>query len=273
MLNTIRRIYAKGLNKSKLLKLRLSYDYNEILEAQDKLYSELGFDRSASLLLLDGIYNSHPKVQVLVSEHHALFGALSLKGDVMSVLEIGTYAASCTKLLSILFPGAQITTIDLPDDDPIFSQTYDRDDSEGRTLFINDRNQVIQTCENVTFVQQNSLQLLHKKDEKFDLIWVDGAHGYPVVAMDIVNSLACLSREGFMFIDDVWIDRSKNDPNYRSIGAYESILALKNAGLIEFDLVPKRIEFPHGKGHMKKYIARVNHSDAVKVNVKATVKV
>jgi predicted O-methyltransferase YrrM len=273
MFTMIRRIYAKGLSKARLLKLRLSYDYNEILGAQDKLYSELGFDRNASLLLLEGIYNTHPKVQVLVSEHHALFGALSLKGNVKSVLEIGTYTASCTKLLSILFPGAQISTIDLPDNDPIFRQTYDRGDSEAMAQFIDERNQVIQTCQNVTFVQQNSLQLLHKKDERFDLIWVDGAHGYPVVAMDIVNSLACLSKEGFMFIDDVWLNRSENDPNYRSIGAYESIVALKNAGLIEFDLVPKRIEFPHGEGHMKKYIARVIHSDAAKENVKAAVKV
>ena len=273
MFNLIRRIYAKGLSKARLLKLRLSYDYNEILGTQNKLYSELGFDRNASLLLLEDIYNTHPKVQVLVSEHHALFGALSLKGNVKSVLEIGTYAASCTKLLSILFPASQISTIDLPDNDPIFSQTYGRGDSEARARFIDERNQLIQTCENVTFVQQNSLQLLHKKDEKFDLIWVDGAHGYPVVAMDIVNSLACLSKEGFMFIDDVWVSRSRNDPNYRSIGAYESILALKNAGLIEFDLDPKRIEFPHGEGHMKKYIACVIHSDVAKANVKATVTV
>jgi len=189
------------------------------------------------------------------------------------VLAIGTYAAESTKLSSVLFLGAQISTINLPDNDPIFSQTYGRGDSEARARFIDERNQLIQTCENVTFVQQNSLQLLHKKDEKFDLIWVDGAHGYPVVAMDIVNSLACLSKEGFMFIDDVWVSRSINDPNYRSIGAYESIVALKNAGLIEFDLVPKRIEFPHGEGHMKKYIARVIHSDVAKANVKATVKV
>lgn len=189
------------------------------------------------------------------------------------MLAIGTYAAESTKLSSVLFLGAQISTINLPDNDPIFSQTYGRGDSEARARFIDERNQLIQTCENVTFVQQNSLQLLHKKDEKFDLIWVDGAHGYPVVAMDIVNSLACLSKEGFMFIDDVWVSRSINDPNYRSIGAYESIVALKNAGLIEFDLVPKRIEFPHGEGHMKKYIARVIHSDVAKANVKATVKV
>ena len=65
------------------------------------------------------------------------------------------------------------------------------------------------------------------------------------------------NKKGLMFIDDVWIDRSQNDSNYRSIGAFESILALKNAGLIDYALIPKRIEFPHGEGHLKKYIARV----------------
>ena len=112
-------------------------------------------------------------------------------------------------------------------------------------------------------MQKNSLQLTNSKFSKFDLIWVDGAHGYPIVAMDIVNSLSSLERNGFMFIDDVWKNRSQNDFHYRSIGAYESILALKNAGLIEFNLVPKRIEFPHGKGHMKKYIAYVKHSENI----------
>ena len=70
-----------------------------------------------------------------------------------------------------------------------------------------------------------------------------------------------------MFIDDVWKDKSKNESHYKSVGAYESILALKNAGLIEFNLVPKRIEFPHGKGHMKKYIAHVIHSENIKIQL------
>tara|TARA_B110001450_G_C17597948_1_gene471657 strand:- start:152 stop:1012 length:861 start_codon:yes stop_codon:yes gene_type:complete len=271
MLNMIIRLIYKVLNKIKLIKLRWFYDDHKIIAEQNKLFLELGFDRSAALNLLHDIYKSYPSTQVLLSEHHALFGSLSLRGGVLSVLEIGTYSASCTKLLSVLFPNAVITTIDLPDEDPIFSETYDRSNLERRTQFINDRNKVLNSCENVRFLQKNSLHLLHKKDEKFDLIWVDGAHGYPVVAMDIANALACLSTEGFMFIDDVWIDRSKNDPNYRSIGAYESIVALKNAGLIEFNLVPKRIEFPHGQGHMKKYIARVIHSDVAKSQVKSTV--
>ena len=52
------------------------------------------------------------------------------------------------------------------------------------------------------------------------------AHGYPVIAMDIINSLGCLASDGRMFVDDVWTNRTKNDANYRSIGAYESLLGL-----------------------------------------------
>ena len=254
-------ISQRVLNRLKLFKLRFSYDYQDILIEQNNLYAEIGLNREKALESLVGIYADHPEFEVLRSEHHTLFAALGLKHKIKSILEIGTYTASCTKLLSILYPDAEIVTMDLPDDDPIFSQTYDRDNNDERLKFISERNSLIDSCANVTFVQQNSLQLTHKRDSKFDLIWVDGAHGYPMIAMDIVNSLSCLAKDGFMFIDDVWIDRSKNDPNYRSIGAYESILALKKAELIEFYLVPKRIEFPHGKGHLKKYIARVNHID------------
>lgn len=253
------RLIHRVVTSLRLSWLKLSYNYDELALAQNSLFADLGFDRGAALDLLRDVYDLHPSTHTLLSEHHTLFSALSIKGRVCSVLEIGTYSASCTKLLSVLFPDAAITTVDLPDDDPVFSETYDRGDREKRANFINERNKILATCENVKFVQKNSLHLLHQRDKKYDLIWVDGAHGYPVVAMDILNSLACLSKEGSMFIDDVWVDRSDNDPNYRSVGAYESVLALKDAGLINFALIPKRIEFPHGKGQMKKYIARVVH--------------
>ena len=255
------------INRLKLLKLRLSYDFQEILTKQNNLYADIGLDREKALKSLIGIYIDYPEFKVLRSEHHTLFAAISLNHRIKSILEIGTYSASCTKLLSILFPDAEIVTMDLPDNDPIFRQTYDRDKKDERQKFIRERNSLIDSCDNVTFLQQNSLQLTQNKFSKFDLIWVDGAHGYPIIAMDIVNSLSCLEKNGFMFIDDVWTRRSKKESNYKSIGAYESILALKNADLIKFNLVPKRIEFPHGKGHMKKYIAYVEHSENVKASL------
>lgn len=259
-------ISERVINKLKLFKLRFSYDFQNILIKQNTLYAHIGLDRDKALKSLIGIYIDYPEFKVLRSEHHTLFAAISLKHRIKSILEIGTYSASCTKLLSILYPEAEIVTVDLPDDDPIFKQTYDRDKKDERQNFVRERNRLIDSCVNVTFLQQNSLELMHNKFSKFDLIWVDGAHGYPIIAMDIVNSLSCLEKNGLLFIDDIWKSRSKNESHYRSIGAYESILALKNAGLIEFNLVPKRIEFPHGKGHMKKYIAHVEHSENVKSN-------
>ena len=49
----------------------------------------------------------------------------------------------------------------------------------------------------------NSVKLIGEKD-KFDLIWVDGAHGNPIVTIDIINSLNILNAEGLIMCDDVW---------------------------------------------------------------------
>ena len=262
-----KKIYTKIFNKIKLFFLRQTYDFKKIENEQNNLYKKIGYDREAAIKVLDTLYTNNPHTRVLVSEHHLLFAAESLLNNTNSILEIGTYTGSCTKLLSVLFPTSEITTYDLPDNDPIFAETYERDDEEKRALFINQRNALLASCKNVDFIQKNSLLLpFNSKKNKFDLIWVDGAHGYPVVAMDIMNSLTCLSSGGSMFVDDVWTKRSSNDPNYRSIGAYESILALKHSQLINFELIPKRIEFPHGEGFMKKYIARITHSEYSKNN-------
>jgi len=248
----------------KLAILRLKYDYEALEEQQNKIFRSIGFDRMEALELLTAKYKEFPETEDLMSEHHALFAATSLSRDVKTVLEIGTYSASCSKLLSVLFPRAQITTIDLPDDDPVFSDTYGRDEEQSRLDFIERRNKILDSCVNVNFEQKNSLELLFNKKDKYDFIWVDGAHGYPIIAMDIVNAVSHLGRDGLIFIDDVWLKTSSDDANYKSTGAFESITELKRAGIIDFWLIPKRISFPHGKGSLKKYIAKVKHSDFTK---------
>tara|TARA_B100000035_G_scaffold305552_1_gene306517 strand:+ start:259 stop:1041 length:783 start_codon:yes stop_codon:yes gene_type:complete len=255
----IRSLFYKIINKIRKAILWISYDYENLLKKQIILYGEIDLDRINAEKIIKKKYKEFPEITDLASEHHLLFSAVSLKNDTETILEIGTYTGSCTKLFSILFPQSKICTIDLPDDDPLFGGTYDRNSEEKLSHFIKKRNALINSCKNVQFLQKNSLEL-YKTDDKFDLIWVDGAHGYPVVAMDIINSLGCLSKNGRMFIDDVWTNRKTNDPHYKSIGAYESLISLKHAGLVEFFLIPKRIEFPHGKGHLKKYIAYVKHS-------------
>ena len=49
-----------------------------------------------------------------------------------------------------------------------------------------------------------SLNLINS-NEKYDLIWIDGAHGYPTVTIDIINSLKLINNDGLIICDDVYI--------------------------------------------------------------------
>ncbi len=251
------KIVNKISEKLEDLYLSFSYNHADLEKNQNKIFNGIGLNREDALNKIDKIYNENPETQDLASEHHLLFAALSDSKNIGKILEIGTYNASCTKLLSILFPNSLITSIDLEDDDPIFLATYDRNNKDVLTKFIEKRNEILEGCQNVDFIQKNSASLVNDRNKEYDLIWVDGAHGYPMVAIDIINSLANLAQNGQMFVDDIWTKRSKSDSNYRSIGAFETLCALKDAGLVEIDLIPKRIKFPHGKGSKKKYIAHV----------------
>ena len=41
----------------------------------------------------------------------------------------------------------------------------------------------------------------HKK--KYDLIWIDSAHGYPVVCIDIINSLHLINEKGIIMAKEL----------------------------------------------------------------------
>ena len=45
----------------------------------------------------------------------------------------------------------------------------------------------------------NSVNLLNHK-KSYDLIWIDGAHGYPVVCIDIINAITKLIRDGGLYM-------------------------------------------------------------------------
>ena len=91
------------------------------------------------------------------------------------------------------------------------------------------------------FREVNSLEL-SKWEERFDLIWIDGAHGYPVVAMDVINSFRLASENGYVLIDDLRITGSDSHRMYKSVGGFESLQALVEAKLIpSFYLFYKRL--------------------------------
>jgi predicted O-methyltransferase YrrM len=101
----------------------------------------------------------------------------------------------------------------------------------------------------------NSIALVNFENNEYDLVWIDGAHGYPVVALDIINAYRITRNHGLILVDDVWLNKKDNDAIYSSVAAYETLLAIKDANLVDsFRLFFKRIGGKHNIKRERKYI-------------------
>lgn len=183
----------------------------------------------------------------MYSEHLLIFAAISIHSSLKpkKILEIGTHDGRCASALAQLFPESEITTLDLKDDDSIFVNTYGRNNDETHKAFVKARNNRVSQFKNLNFIQTNSLNLSNWTESKFDLIWIDGAHGYPVVCCDITNSIRLLEKDGIMMCDDVWKKTKKNDEMYSSTATWQTLQAFQQAGLLTNTLFKKRIGFRH----------------------------
>ena len=104
----------------------------------------------------------------------------------------------------------------------------------------------------------NSLKLCIS-NKKYDLIWIDGAHGYPGVCIDIINSLRLINSNGIILCDDVYINRIVSDKMYNSIAAYEVLTELKKEEIIDFNLIYKRLDLKNNSNEKnRKFIAIFN---------------
>ena len=227
------------------------YKYPEKLRYQDliKTYKEcnLKHNRNTNIKYLDNVleslgFNKYNEMDGLYSEHLIIFAALA-KSDykINNILEIGTHNGRTSSILSKLFPKANITTIDLEDNDPIFKNTYNR--NTNFKLFIKNRNKLISQQKNINFLQINSLKLSIAKNNipEQDLIWVDGAHGYPIVSADITNSIKLMNNKSILMCDDIWMKTRKNDNMYISNAGYETLLSFEKAKIIKTYFFRKRI--------------------------------
>ena len=232
----------------------LNYERKQLLNKLNVCLSELNFP----------LYNENIG---MYSEHLLLFTAISnLSKKTYRILEIGTYDGRTSCILTKLFPDSEITTIDLKDNDPIFKETYNR--SKNLKSFINNRNSLIKSYPNIHFIQGNSLELTFSENlYNQDLIWIDGAHGYPVVTSDITNCLRLLNKDGILLCDDVWKDLKKVDKVYKSIATFETLNAFAKSGFVTNKFFKKRI----GKrfNNMNKYISltKVNKNKSNKNNL------
>jgi predicted O-methyltransferase YrrM len=221
------------------------YNQNFFENDQNDIFKYFGLNREEGikkLTLIKKDIDFKSRGSEMSSEHEVLFSSLSLSKNksIADILEIGTFDGFNALLLSNLFPNSNIDTIDLPENDDDFINFYNRKDNMSK--FIQDRNIILSKNKNINFFPLNSLKLLNHK-KKYDLIWIDGAHGYPMVCIDIINSLHILKENGLILCDDVFLELNQNnsDTMYSSIATYETLNELKKQNLVNFRLVYKRL--------------------------------
>lgn len=221
------------------------YNQNFFEKEQNDIFKYFGLNREKGikkLTLIKKEFDFKSRDSGMSSEHEVIFSSLSLSKNksITDILEIGTFDGFNALLLSNLFPNSNIDTIDLPENDDDFINFYNRKNNISK--FIQDRNIILSKNKNINFFPFNSLKLLNHK-KKYDLIWIDGAHGYPVVCIDIINSLHILKENGLILCDDVFLglNQSNSDTMYSSIATYETLNELKKQNLVNFRLVYKRL--------------------------------
>ena len=248
LLNNLARphkIPKKILNKLNYYFSYKKYNQNFFEKEQNETFKHFGLNRQEGIKKLTLIKNNLDfklRNSEMSSEHEVIFSSLSLNKNkkFTDILEIGTFDGFNSLLLSNLFPNSNIDTIDLPETDDDFINFYDRKDNISK--FIQDRNIILSKNKNINFFSLNSLKLFNYK-KKYDLIWIDGAHGYPMACIDIINSLHILKENGLILCDDVYLklNQSNLDKMYSSIATYETLNELKKQNLINFRLVYKRL--------------------------------
>ena len=257
------KIPKKILNKLNYYFSYKKYNQNFFEEEQNKIFEDFGLNRQEGIKKLISTKKDLDfklRDSEMSSEHEVIFSSLSYSKNksFTDILEIGTFDGFNSLLLSKLFPNSNIDTIDLSETDDDFVNFYDRKDNINK--FIQDRNIILSKNKNINFSPVNSLKLLNYK-KKYDLIWIDGAHGYPVVCIDIINSLHILKENGLILCDDVYLklNQSNSDIMYSSIATYETLNELKKQDLINFKLIYKRLSAEHNCiKNKRKFVAIVS---------------
>ena len=215
----------------------------KLIDKQEKDFSSLNLQRDKGTDKLNEIlvkligrhFNTDD------SEHFLLFASLSVSSRVPSkILEIGTADGITAATLALLFPNSEVITIDLPPESDKFRMSYNRETSYKQ--FVDKRNALINNFENITFLAMNSISLNGWSDRSFDLIWVDGAHGFPVLPLDLYNACRLIKKGGLVVVDDVFVNLRKADDMYRSTAAIQTLKLFHENNLIKgYKLIRKRL--------------------------------
>lgn len=122
--------------------------------------------------------------------------------DAKNILELGTGLGQATAVLSDLFPETTVYTIDLPERDRDYHMSWRKRKAKHIKVF---KKSIAR--DNVIFIQSNTFFLPSLElPNRFELIWVDGGHKFPVVAWDIMFAYNHLSSGGFMLMHDYSVE-------------------------------------------------------------------
>lgn len=193
-----------------------------------------------------------------LSWHYLIFIGLKLKFEkenvkLNKILEIGTLDGEFTNFLSKVFPNTDIITIDLEKDNSQFLNTYDRDKKDKLDNFFEVRKRNLNK-NNIKFYELNSFYLQDKfKDQKFDIIWIDGNHLNPQVSFDIFQSLKLINNRGVICVDDIILQHDFYRKKYVSNESFETLEYLSKIKVLKNIYINKRIRKLYKKE--KKYIS------------------
>lgn len=245
-MNIIKRVHDSALYRSAqfistlgLLKQR----ERELITKQVKDFENMGLNRSEGVAHLNSVLNTEfnqefYETRGMWSEHLVFFSSLSLRGvNFRNILEIGTHKGETTRILNKLFPEAEIMTIDLPTNIAKSIEIYTYSESDE---IIGARETNIGGIQNIQQIQTDSCSLVFG-ELSFDLIWLDGAHGYPVCTIDITNAIRMVAPEGLIVCDDVYKHLKNSDGMYDSTATFETLQAFREAGVLEYSLIKKRL--------------------------------
>jgi len=227
---------------------------------QAKFFEELGLNYIQARDKLNSLcqrlfQTNYDSANGMWSDHLIYFTALSAAGfKPRKILEIGTFKGETTKILAELFPESSIRTLDISKKEMLHKGIYLYAINSSMDLFEHRRHN-IGNVSNVDFNELNSLFLTLEIGE-YDLIWLDGAHGYPIAAIDFTNCIRMLSRQGKLVCDDVYLNIWKEDPNYFSKAIIDTLRAFSQAKIINYKMIFKRTDLENNIWkNQTKYVA------------------